>query len=196
MSSKITQRDIVLEYYRNHPNRDIPHPEIVDWLTAEYQRLTGKVFRDPDRQIRSLHQEGMLIKVGRGVYRYDPLHATQGRDLEDFTQAQKESILKRGGYKCAVCGRGEKDGVTLHVDHIKPKDKGGRATLKNGQVLCSEHNFRKKNYNQTEVAKRLFINLRERSQGVNDEKLAAFCQDILVVYEKHGVNGHIVWNDG
>ena len=195
MSGKITQRDIVLEYYRNHPNRDISHPEIVDWLNAEYPRRTGKVFRDPDRQIRSLHQEGMLIKISTGVYRYDPLHAMR-RDLEDFTQAQKEFILKRDGYKCAVCGRGEKDGMTLHVDHIKPKDKGGRAIVENGQVLCSEHNFRKKNYNQTEIAKKLFINLHERSRGANDEKLVAFCQDILVVYKRHGVNGHIVWNDG
>ncbi|MDE0526259.1 MAG: HNH endonuclease signature motif containing protein [Thaumarchaeota archaeon] len=195
MSSKTTQRDVVLEYYRGHPNRDIEHPEIVDWLTAEYPRRTGRVFRDPDRQIRSLHQQGFLIKVKQGVYRYDPEHADGDRELPEFTPEQKAFILKRDGYKCSVCGKGERDGVTLHVDHVKPKDKGGEATVENGQVLCSEHNFRKKNYNQTEMAKSLFISLHRRSQKVKDEKLIAFTRDILAMYDKHDVNGHIVWED-
>ena len=42
MSDTVTQRSIVLEYYQNHPNRDIKHPEIVDWVTAEYARRTGR----------------------------------------------------------------------------------------------------------------------------------------------------------
>ena len=32
---------------RKDPNRNIPHPEIVDWVTAEYKKRTGQVFRDP-----------------------------------------------------------------------------------------------------------------------------------------------------
>ena len=46
------------------------------------------------------------------------------------------------------------DGVELQVDHIKPKDKGGKATFENGQTLCATHNFRKKNYRQTETGKK------------------------------------------
>jgi len=30
-----------------------------------------------------------------------------------------------------ICGRGKKDGVDLHIDHIKPKDFGGEATIEN-----------------------------------------------------------------
>lgn len=67
-----TQADLIKQYFERNPNRDIPHPEIVDWAVAEYKRLTGEVFRDPDRAIRKLHQEGFLIKVRKGVYRYDP----------------------------------------------------------------------------------------------------------------------------
>ncbi len=44
-----SQADLIMEYFRAHPNRDIEHPEIVDWATAEYLKRTGKVFRDPDR---------------------------------------------------------------------------------------------------------------------------------------------------
>ena len=64
---EITQNSVIIDYFLKHPNRDIPHPEIVDYVTEEYKRLTGKVLRDPDRAIRKLSQEGFLIKVAKGV---------------------------------------------------------------------------------------------------------------------------------
>ena len=54
----ITQEAILMEYFTKNPNRDIAHPEIVDWVTSEYLKRTGKVFRDPDRGIRLLSQSG------------------------------------------------------------------------------------------------------------------------------------------
>ncbi len=46
MSKKITQAEIIMEFFRNNPKREIEHPEIVDWATREYQKKTGEVFRD------------------------------------------------------------------------------------------------------------------------------------------------------
>lgn len=190
--NNITQARIIMEYFENNPNRDIPHPEIVDWVTEEYKKRTGNVFRDPDRQIRQLHQKGFLIKVRKGVYRYDP-NLVRERDLEDFSPALKEQIFKRDNYRCVICGRGRKEGVEIHVDHIKPKDLGGKATLENGQTLCSQHNFLKKNFRQTETGKRLFIRLYELAKKEKNGSLLKFCTEILEVFEKNGINGHIVW---
>ena len=50
-----------MEFFQQNPERDIKHPEIVDWATAEFLKRTGKVFRDPDRGIRKMHQEGYLV---------------------------------------------------------------------------------------------------------------------------------------
>ena len=47
--NKITQEDLVKEFYINNPNREIPHQESVDWLTREYETRTGEKFRDPDK---------------------------------------------------------------------------------------------------------------------------------------------------
>ncbi|MEA1972611.1 MAG: HNH endonuclease [Candidatus Cloacimonadota bacterium] len=113
--------------------------------------------------------------------------------MEDFTLKQKQFILKRDNYKCVICGRGEKEGEELHVDHIKPKEKGGKATIENGQTLCATHNFRKKNLNQTETGKKMFIRLYEASKAINDKETMNFCSQILDVFEKNGVNGHIEW---
>ena len=59
---KISQLDLIMEFFRANPKRDISHPEIVDWVTNEWQKRTGKVFRDPDRGIRSLHQKDIYKK--------------------------------------------------------------------------------------------------------------------------------------
>lgn len=187
------QINLIKSFFKKNPNRDIPHPEVVDWVVEQYKKKTGNVFRDPDRAIRKLSQTGFLIKIKKGVYRYDPLKVSK-INLEDFTPSQKAKILERDGYKCVICGKGKKEGVDLHIDHIKPKDLGGEATIENGQILCSQHNFIKKNLKQTETGKKMFIRLYELATSENNRELIKFCTDVLNTYEKHHINGHIVWN--
>ncbi len=188
-----SQLDLIMEFFKANPKRDIPHPEVVDWVVKEWQKRTRKVFRDPDRGIRSLHQRGYLQKIAKGVYRYDPDFVALREDLEDFTPALKKQILERDNYQCVICGMGKKEGVELHIDHIKPKDLGGKATLENGQTLCSKHNFLKKNLKQTETGKKMFLRMLETAKNANEKELIDFLEDVLEVYEKHNINGHIVW---
>lgn len=192
-NKKQTQSDLLMEYFKKNPERDISHPEIVDWATTRWKQRTEKVFRDPDRGIRKLHQSGYLVKVKKGIYRYNPDGVKQ-KSLEDFSSKQKSEILKRDGYKCVICGRGKKDGADLHVDHIKSKDFGGKATIENGQTLCSQHNFLKKNLKQTETGKKMFIRLYKLAKKEKNKELEKFCFDILQTYENHKINGHIEWN--
>jgi predicted restriction endonuclease len=188
----VSQNELIKKFFIKHKNRDIEHAEVVDWLTSEYKKITGKVFRDPDRGIRRLYQEGFLIKVRKGVYKYDSKVATK-KELDSFTRKQKDEILKRDGYKCVICGKGTSDGCELQIDHIRPRDKGGKSTIENGQTLCSQHNFLKKNLNETETGKKMYIRLYELAKKENNEELVKFTTDILKVYDKHGINGHIVW---
>jgi len=114
--------------------------------------------------------------------------------FEDFTIEQRQIILKRDGYKCVVCGYGKREGVELHIDHIKPKDKGGKSTIENGQVLCLEHYLLKKNLSQTEIGKKMFLRLYEVAKKENNQEFIDFCVQILETFEKHNINGHIKWN--
>lgn len=190
--NNFAQKDLVVEFFKKNPNRDIKHPEVVDWVVATYKRRTGKVFRDPDRAIRHLAQSGFLIKISKGIYKYDP-KMVHKKEFEDFTAAQKEAILKRDGYKCVQCGIGKREGAELHIDHIIPKDWGGKATIKNGQTLCSRCNFLKKNLKQTESGKKMFIRIYELAKSENNKDIMKFCSNILETYEKYNVNGHIIW---
>lgn len=185
-------RDLLMQYFINHPNQELEHGPVVDWVTEQWLIEHNTPPRDPWRAIRALHQEGFLIKVRKGVYKYDPEAVIQ-RELEDFTPEQKAQIFLRDNYRCVICGRGLQDGIEIHADHIKPKDKGGRAVIENGQTLCAEHNFRKKNYQQTETGKRMFIRLYELAKSQGDEDVMKFCAEILEVFERNGVNDHIEW---
>ena len=182
--------ELVLEYFKTHPNEDLEHGPVVDWVEKQYVKLVGRKPRDPWRAIRKLHQEGKLIKVEKGVYRYDPSHVKKV-ELFDFPPEIREEIFRRDNYKCVVCGRGREDGVEICADHKIPKDLGGSNMLDNAQTLCAEHNLLKKNYSQTEAGKRYFTKIYEDAITIGDERMIKFCQEVFDVYDKHGINSHI-----
>jgi 5-methylcytosine-specific restriction endonuclease McrA len=60
--------------------------------------------------------------------------------------------LKLNDGKCCCCGRGRKQNVVLHVDHIKPRSlyPSLQLELNNLQVLCEECNVGKSNKDFTD----------------------------------------------
>ena len=97
-------------------------------------------------------------------------------------------ILDRDGHRCVVCGRGKPDGVDLQVDHLIPKDRGGQATADNGQTLCAQHNFQKKNYDCTEFGLRLFKRLRVTAARAGDQRIVEFCDEVIAIFGRHGLS--------
>ena len=159
---------------------------------AQYEEIHGRVPRDPWRAARKLHQDGYLRKVRNGVYMYDPNLVFEAK-LETFTPQQRQAILERDKYTCVRCGKGAAEGYELHVDHIKARDRGGRAIIDNGQTLCSQHNFLKKNLNATESGKRMFMRLYVLAKREGEKHLQEFAAEVLEVFEKYDINGQIEW---
>lgn len=62
------------------------------------------------------------------------------------------SAILLHGRKCMACGRTPDDGITIHVDHIKPRRKYPELALVllNLQVLCHECNHGKGNWDETD----------------------------------------------
>ena len=60
--------------------------------------------------------------------------------------------LKESDGACCLCGRTVKDGIKLHVDHIKPKSIYPELTYEpsNLQVLCCDCNIGKSNLDETD----------------------------------------------
>lgn len=61
-------------------------------------------------------------------------------------------VLQIHGGICQLCGRGRKDGVIIHVDHIKPRSKYPELALviNNLQILCEDCNLGKSNKDETD----------------------------------------------
>ena len=182
--------ELVVEYFKKHPKQELNHGPVVDWVTEQWLKSHPHPPRDPWRAVRQLHQKGFLIKIKKGIYKYDPDHIRE-LELFDFPPEVREAIFKRDGYRCVVCGKGRSDGVEICADHIRPKDKDGTNTIDNGQTLCMQHNLIKKNYSQTEAGKKYFIKLYKQAVIKKDPKMIAFCRAVFDVYEQFGINGHI-----
>jgi len=72
---------------------------------------------------------------------------TKSRDINKLhiSKSLRYDIFKRDKFKCRLCGASPATDphVTLQVDHIIPKSKGGGADLSNLQTLCSDCNYGK-----------------------------------------------------
>lgn len=194
---KISQIEFVRSYFLQRPMEVISHAKAKADLEAAYLTIMGKRLEDSDRAIRKLHGDGFLEKVAKGQYMYNP--ETSGKkEFNEFTQAEKNEILRRDGYKCVICGLGRENGLDLHIDHIKPRSLGGQGSVENGQVLCAPHNFIKKNLSQTETGKKSFIRLlelvRSSPEDASTSQLENFLLEVLDVYDKHGIDVHIHWD--
>lgn len=60
-------------------------------------------------------------------------------------------VFQRDNWRCLGCGRCADDGIILHIDHIKPRSKGGKDEFDNYQTLCEICNIGKSNRDETDI---------------------------------------------
>ena len=185
------QVGIAFEYFLDRPNQDVHHDDVVPWIEGMCHKRLGTVCKDPDRAIRKLHDIGLLIKVSKGIYRFEP-DSIASNVLDDFDESMRLKVKERDRFSCVVCGLGEKDGVELQVDHITPRSKGGKAELDNAQTLCGSHNYRKNKLSQLELGDRMFRRLKKnaqasRTENIDAERVIQFCDEVLAIYKKYGL---------
>ena len=67
-------------------------------------------------------------------------------EVDPVTTSTRYEVLKRAGGRCQLCHTNKRP---LHVDHIKPRSKGGTNEPDNLQALCDECNLGKSNRDAT-----------------------------------------------
>lgn len=185
-----TIKGLIMEYFRNCPNQWVKSATVGEWVSEQYFKAHGRYPKSVGTNVNQLHQDGKLISKNNGYYKYDPDFEREV-EFKDFSEAVKQAIFRRDGYKCVICGLGEQDGVKIAADHKIARSKGGTNTLENGQTLCYKHNSMKKNYSQTEAGKRFFIKIYESAMKIDDTKMIAFCQLVFDAYDKHDIDRQI-----
>lgn len=108
---------------------------IKDFIAAAI--LKGHFMSNKGYQVSGIQKMNKLINLSHEKTKY-----IYGRYIPPGLQYE---VLRRDEFKCQACGRGVKDGVKLHIDHIKPFSQGGFTAKENLQTLCHIHNLGKSN---------------------------------------------------
>lgn len=191
-TKKITQETVTKEFFKKHEGEVFQVSDATKEIKKIYKKKKGVEAEDIPRKIRQLAQRGWLQKpmenstVKSGYYFYDST-LENNKEKSEFTDKQKKEIYKLHDGKCAICGRSKKDGVRMIADHITPVNKGGKATIENGQLLCEICSNNKKDYGVYTFGTKLWENYRKMAVEQNDAKLIELCDDILKIFEKHGL---------
>jgi len=112
----------------------------------------GLVMPESDKQAKKMIH--MLWKRLEGKLRgrrYTQIPADKFYSSAKWKEMRYITLQQSDG-KCCLCGAMARDGVSLHVDHIKPRSLFPELAyqLDNLQVLCSDCNMGKSNYDDTD----------------------------------------------
>lgn len=69
-----------------------------------------------------------------------PVISPPSPPAKPIKNSKRFAILKRDGYRCQLCGRSARDGVTLEIDHKIARSKGGTNDPSNLWTLCATCN--------------------------------------------------------
>lgn len=114
-------------------------------IALEVCKLTGWKFKDYKTSHKKIIQKfASYLAQGKDF--------TRKQGSNDFYRSREWRELRyealiRCGRRCMCCGAQPKDGIILHVDHVKPRSKYPHLELdiNNLQVLCEDCNLGKSN---------------------------------------------------
>lgn len=119
-----------------------------DRRAAQFKITGGKLGRKKKKRRKTRQPNSSTVK--------QPVTETQWDGKKDFFKSlqwrQLRYLALRNSGRCNCCGATAKDGIVLHVDHIKPISKFAdlRLSLDNVQVLCEDCNVGKGSWDETD----------------------------------------------
>lgn len=100
-----TIEDYVKEYFKSHPNREIPVSEATEDIKKKYLEETGEIVKDVGRVIRLLYELDFLEKPSRGVYLYDPKSVSVHKHKTSKSFSFKKETIE----KCILISKARND---------------------------------------------------------------------------------------
>ena len=192
----MSQEEFVLKWFASNPDKNISHVESNPRIERAWMDFTGSRMEDPDRAIRRLAAQGDLVKVSKGVYRFDSKLA-ENPTTEDFTDFTRQAVLERDGFECLACGANADNFLDLHVVHKVPIVSGGASVLSNGLTLCSFHKVARELVDPSgKLSRQAVRNLLDCIKpGGRIELVDAVvvAEELLRILEENTVGGKISW---
>lgn len=98
-----------------------------------------------EKRIQELLKDDYEVQSFKGIYEYLLTGNQKSLNLRTFDKKDKQWAYEKQNHKCPYCKK-EFDFDQMHGDHIVPWSKGGKTDRKNLQMLCTECNIKKSNY--------------------------------------------------
>jgi hypothetical protein len=110
-------------------------------LAEDGKKWRGKMNKSSARKIIRRYAFGENIKMPHIRQSSENFYRSR-----EWRQVRYEALIKCGR-ACMCCGAKPKDGIILHVDHVKPRSKYPQLELdiNNLQILCEDCNLGKSN---------------------------------------------------
>jgi ATP adenylyltransferase len=116
-----------------------------------------------------------VVKRGLSIWDYRML------DRDPIPDSLYYRVIKEGKGRCEACGA-TKDERPLHVDHIKPRSKGGKTEYPNLQVLCSKCNLTKGNKDETDFRQSVMPDNDPECRFCHDKVLSRVVEEYATVW--------------
>lgn len=192
MAGKFPKLEFVLEWFRSHELEKFTNRQLEMALRRDYKKATGKVFGDPTRTARKLHELGRLQRSPKGKLQYFWYDSKLDNvaEVELFTEEEKIIILEKYDYQCAVCNKGVADGLKVTVGYAVSVKRGGKLDIANGRVLCPRHKFILETAQDSEVSAANFRKLRKDFPqiGKTSARGMKFWEEFLDLLIRHGID--------
>ena len=188
-------------------------PSQTDYYTKITNNMVGKVLRnrgivEKDKKEYVLNDFARLTPENVSILRslclskIQDFNETRGRSVWEHRKKSKGyvsgstryEVLKKAKYRCELCGIAA-DIKALEVDHIIPRNVGGKDDISNFQALCYSCNAAKRDRDDTDL-RGISESYNERKDGclfcfiatervIDENELAYVVQDAFPVTEGH-----------
>ncbi len=140
----------------------LPANEGWEGLAPRLEALAKKSqpeFEPKDSTFRTRGKAAIRVLDGKEAPRVGKKRTKKDKDVNSVAflrgyewRKLRMTILKKYGARCQCCGQTAQDGITINIDHIKPRKKYPELALTedNLQVLCHECNHGKGNWDETD----------------------------------------------
>lgn len=130
------------KYIPYKPKKEISRSFVVKKTTINVEE---KIITPPN--LSYIHRQSSKVKITKPNY----VASTSFLNSYEWRKLRMEALIKYGR-KCVCCGATPDSGAVMNVDHIKPRKTHPELALdlNNLQILCSECNHGKGNWDNTD----------------------------------------------
>lgn len=158
-----------IEYYeqitKSMPGKVLQRHGIVDYADNAFVLNVNNLTKEKSSELIKLCDDKIKkYEEERGKR----IWAHRSRDSKEVPGSLRYQVLSKAKFRCELCGI-PADEKALDVDHIVPRNKGGKTVLENLQSLCYTCNSQKRDLDDTDF--RPWKNLYE-----NTDTKCSFCK--------------------